>query len=62
MEQKKIKLENKVSIIKSKIEAIDQRNRVRKDLELKKREKVVEFLNYQEQNHKYHDLVEVNID
>ena len=50
MEQKKIKLENKVSELKSKIEAIDKRNRERKDVEQKKREQEVEFLKYQEQH------------
>ena len=50
MEQKKVKLENKVSELKSKIEAIDKRNRERKDVEQKKREQEVEFLKYQEQH------------
>jgi len=43
-------LENKVSELKSKIEAIDKRNRERKDVEAKKREQEVEFLKYQEQH------------
>ncbi len=50
LEQKKVKLENKVSELKSKIEAIDKRNRERKDVEQKKREQEVEFLKYQEQH------------
>ena len=50
MEQKKVKLENKVCELKSKIEAIDKRNRERKDVEQKKREQEVEFLKYQEQH------------
>jgi len=45
-----VKLENKVSELKSKIEAIDKRNRERKDVEQKKREQEVEFLKYQEQH------------
>ena len=45
-----MKLENKVSELKSKIEAIDKRNRERKDVEQKKREQEVEFLKYQEQH------------
>ena len=50
LEQKKVKLENKVSELKSKIEAIDKRNRERKEVEQKKREQEVEFLKYQEQH------------
>ena len=46
MEHKKTKLENKVSELKSKIEAIEKRNRERKDVEAKKREHEVEFLKY----------------
>ena len=37
-----------MSELKSKIEAIEKRNRERKDVEAKKREHEVEFLKYQE--------------
>ena len=50
LEDRKIKLENKVSELKSKIDAIEKRNRERKDVELKKREQEVEFLKHQEQH------------
>merc|ERR1719183_3284188 len=45
---KKTKLENKVQELKSKIEAIEKRNKERKEVEIKKREQEVEFLQYQE--------------
>ena len=48
MEGKKTKLENKVIELKSKIEAIEKRNRERRDVEAKKREQELEFLRYQE--------------
>jgi len=38
LEHKKTKLENKVSELKSKIEAIEKRNKERKDVEAKKRD------------------------
>ena len=50
LEHKKTKLENKVSELKAKIEAIEKRNKERKEVELKKREQEVEFLRYQEQH------------
>jgi dynein light intermediate chain len=39
-----------VSELKSKIEAIEKRNKERKDVEAKKREQEVDFLKYQEQH------------
>jgi dynein light intermediate chain len=48
LETKKTKLENKVIELKSKIEAIDKRNRERKEVEAKKRDQEIEFLKYQE--------------
>ncbi len=45
-----MKLENKVSEQKAKIEAINARNRARAEDEKKKREEEVEFLKYQEQH------------
>ena len=48
LEHKKTKLENKVLELKSKIEAIEKRNKERKDVEAKKRDQEVEFLQYQE--------------
>ena len=48
LEAKKTKLENKVIELKSKIEAIEKRNKERKEVELKKREQEIEFLKYQE--------------
>ena len=48
MESKKTKLENKVQELKSKIDAIEKRNKERKEVEIKKREQEVEFLKYQE--------------
>ena len=38
LEQKKTKLENKILELKSKIEAIEKRNKERKDVEAKKRD------------------------
>ena len=48
LEAKKIKLENKVLELKSKIEAIEKRNRERQEVEQKKRIDELEFLRYQE--------------
>lgn len=48
LEHKKTKLENKVSELKAKIEAIDKRNKERKEVEGKKRDAEIEFLRYQE--------------
>jgi dynein light intermediate chain len=48
LEAKKTKLENKVIELKSKIEAIEKRNRERREVEAKKREQEIEFLKYQE--------------
>ena len=48
LETKKTKLENKVIELKSKIEAIEKRNRERRDVEVKKRDQEIEFLKYQE--------------
>ena len=48
MEHKKTRLENKVSELKSKLDAIDRRNKERKEVEGKKRESEVDFLKYQE--------------
>lgn len=48
LEAKKTKLENKVIELKSKIEAIDKRNRERREVEAKKRETELDFLRYQE--------------
>ena len=45
---KKTKLENKVIELKSKIEAIEKRNRERREVEVKKRDQEIEFLKYQE--------------
>ena len=50
MEHKKTRLENKVSELKSKLDAIDRRNKERKEVEGKKRESEVDFLKYQEQH------------
>lgn len=50
LETKKTKLENKVIELKSKIEAIEKRNRERREVEVKKREQEIEFLKYQEQH------------
>jgi len=38
LESKKTKLENKVQELKSKIDAIEKRNKERKEVEIKKRE------------------------
>jgi dynein light intermediate chain len=43
-------LENKVIELKSKIEAIEKRNRERQEVEQKKRMDELEFLRYQEQH------------
>ena len=48
LEAKKTKLENKVIELKSKIEAIEKRNRERREVEAKKRDQEIEFLKYQE--------------
>mmetsp|Transcript_18608 Transcript_18608/g.13510 ORF Transcript_18608/g.13510 Transcript_18608/m.13510 type:complete len:101 (+) Transcript_18608:441-743(+) len=48
LEGKKTKLENKVIELKSKIEAIEKRNKERREVEAKKREQEIEFLKYQE--------------
>jgi dynein light intermediate chain, axonemal len=48
LETKKTKLENKVIELKSKIEAIEKRNRERREVEVKKRDQEIEFLKYQE--------------
>ena len=48
LEARKIKLENKVIELKSKMDAIDKRNKERKEVEQKKREQEIEFLKYQE--------------
>ena len=48
LEGKKTKFENKVIELKSKIEAIEKRNRERREVEAKKRENEIEFLKYQE--------------
>lgn len=48
LEEKKTKLENKVIELKSKIDAIDNRNKERKEIEQKKRDEEIEFLKYQE--------------
>jgi dynein light intermediate chain len=48
LEARKIKLENKVIELKSKIEAIENRNKERKEIEQKKRDEEIEFLKYQE--------------
>lgn len=50
LQNKKTKLENKVAEQKSKIEAIEKRNKNRKEVEAKKREQEVDFLKYQEQH------------
>ncbi len=46
LESKKTKLENKVIELKSKIEAIEKRNRERREVEAKKRDQEIEFLKY----------------
>jgi dynein light intermediate chain len=46
LEAKKTKLENKVIELKSKIEAIEKRNKERKEVEQKKRQDEIEFLKY----------------
>jgi dynein light intermediate chain len=46
LESKKTKLENKVIELKSKIEAIEKRNKERKEVEQKKRQDEIEFLKY----------------
>lgn len=46
LEAKKTKLENKVIELRSKIDAIDKRNRERRDVEGKKRDQEIEFLKY----------------
>ena len=43
MEERKAKLDNKVKELKSKIEAIDKRNKERRDVEQKQREEEIEF-------------------
>ena len=48
LEERKTKLENKVIELKSKIEAIDKRNKERREVEQKKREDEIEFLKYQQ--------------
>jgi len=48
LEAKKTKLENKVIELKSKIEAIEKRNKERRDVEQRKREQEIDFLKYQE--------------
>lgn len=48
LEARKTKLHNKVIELKSKIEAIENRNKERKEIEQEKREKEIEFLKYQE--------------
>ena len=54
LETKKTKLENKVIELKSKIEAIEKRNRERREVEQKKREQEIDFLKYQESHlHKF---------
>ena len=50
LDKKKTKLENKVIELKSKMDAIDKRNKERREVETKKREQEIEFLKYQE-NH-----------
>lgn len=46
LDAKKTKLENKVIELKSKIEAIEKRNKERKEVETKKRDEEIEFLKY----------------
>ena len=46
LEAKKTKLENKVIELRSKIDAIEKRNRERREVEAKKREQEIEFLKY----------------
>ena len=48
LEAKRIKQENKVVELKSKIDAIEKRNSERKEVEAKKREEEIKFLKYQE--------------
>lgn len=48
LEERKTKLENKVIELKSKIDAIETRNKERKEIEQKKRDEEIEFLKYQE--------------
>ena len=50
LEHKKTKLENKVNKLNSKIEAIEKRNKGRREVEQQKRDKELEFLKYQEQH------------
>lgn len=50
LEHKKTKLENKVAELNSKIEAIEKRNKGRREVEQAKREKEIEFLKYQEEH------------
>lgn len=46
LEARRIKLENKVIELKSKIDAIEKRNKERREVENKKREDEIEFLKY----------------
>ena len=46
LEAKKTRLSNKVIELESKIEAIDKRNKERKEAEQKKRDQEIEFLKY----------------
>ena len=50
LEARKNKFDNKITELKSKKEAIDKRNKERREVEQKKRNDEVEFLKYQE-NH-----------
>lgn len=46
LESKRTKQENKIIELKAKIDAIEQRNNERKEVELKKREEEINFLKY----------------
>lgn len=48
LDAKKTRLQNKVIELESKIDAIDKRNKERKEAEQKKRDQEIEFLKYQE--------------
>ena len=50
LEARKNKFDNKITELKSKKEAIDKRNKDRREVEQKKRNDEIEFLKYQE-NH-----------
>lgn len=48
LEERKTKLENKVIELKSKIDAIEKRNKERREIEKQEREEEINFLRYQE--------------